>query len=212
MYRTPLHKMRIYLCPVLSSGLILLAGCSTVDVVTTAKAMADVALEKTGLKKPTTPKLPESQLPPRLVSMRLHAGDNLNADPSGRPLALLVKIYKLKNAMAFQQAGFDTMLSPIKEKETLGQDLVEVREIMLIPGQRLQWEEKITQEAGVLGIVALFRAPAAQRWKFAFNTAQVEKTGVTVGFHACAMSATTGVMVTDSGLSNTQLLSAAPCQ
>jgi type VI secretion system protein VasD len=212
MIHSFLYKIRTSLCGVLVWSGLFLTGCSTVDVVSTAKAVADVALEKAGIKKPTTPQVPESQQPPRVISIRLYAGDNLNADSAGRPLALLVKIYKLKSAVAFQQAGFDTMLSPVKEKEALGQDLIEVREIMLIPGQRLQWEEKVSREAGVLGIVALYRAPSSQRWKLAFNASQVEKTGITVGFHACAMSVTSGVLVADSGLSNTQLLSPAPCQ
>jgi type VI secretion system protein VasD len=206
VYRMP--KMTRWLLVCLS---LLLSACSTVDVISTAKAVADAALEKTGLKKPELPPVPESQLPPRRIAMRLHAGDNLNTDAAGRPLALLVKIYKLKNAVPFQQASFDTMLSSTKEKEALAHDLLEVREVMLIPGQRLQWEEKVTKEAVALGVVALFRAPAAQRWKFAFNATQVEKTGITLGFHACAMSVTAGVLVPDSGLTNIELLSPAQC-
>lgn len=195
-------------------GLLLMAfitlstGCSTVGVLSTAKAVAEAALEKTGLKKPD---IPDAQRPPRVVNVSLHAGPNLNVDAAGRPLALLVKLYKLKNPLAFQQASAETFLSPTKEKEVLGQDIVEVREVMLIPGQRLQFEEKVAREAGVLGVVALFREPASQRWKFAFDAAEAEKTGVIIGFHACAMTVASGALVGVSSETTATLLSSTPC-
>jgi type VI secretion system protein VasD len=61
-------------------------------------------LETAGLRKP--PPLPEAQLPPRKVALRLHAATRLNLDPRGQPLALLVRIYKLRQRTAFDQAPY----------------------------------------------------------------------------------------------------------
>ncbi|MFC5547628.1 type VI secretion system lipoprotein TssJ [Massilia aerilata] len=143
-------------------------------------------LEAAGLRKP--PPLPEAQLGPRSVALRLHAAKRLNVDAHGQPLALLVRVYKLRQRTAFEQAPYAAFLSPQTEREALGADLLEVRELTLMPGQQLELNEKLAREAGWLGVVALFHAPPAQGWRLAFAAPEAEKTGVTIGLHACAMS------------------------
>jgi type VI secretion system protein VasD len=152
-------------------------------------------LEAAGLRKP--PLLPEAQLAPRNVAVRLHAAKRLNVDTRGQPLALLVRVYKLRQLTAFEQAPYSAFLSPQTEREALGADLLEVRELTLVPGQQLELNEKLTREAGWLGVVALFHAPPAQGWRLAFAAPEAEKTGVTIGLHACAMS--TGATSTSTG-------------
>jgi type VI secretion system protein VasD len=161
------------------------AGCSSVG------GVANTALEAVGIKKPALPELPELpdiQKPARKIQINLHAGGNLNVDENGRSLALIARIYKLKQSTAFQQISYETFLHPQKEKEALGADLLEVKEVTLIPGQRFQVEDKVSGETYFIGIVALFRSPASQRWRATFATSAVEKTGITVGLHACALS------------------------
>ncbi|MBQ5949664.1 type VI secretion system lipoprotein TssJ [Massilia sp. ST3] len=149
-------------------------------------ACGGAALEAVGLRK--APELPESQQPPRKVPLRLHAAGKLNADSRGQPLALAVRLYKLRQKAAFEQMPYAAFLNPQLERESLGADLIEVREIMLVPGQRYEVTEKVAREAGHLGIVALFHRPAEGRWRAAFNTQEAERSGVTVGLHACAMT------------------------
>jgi type VI secretion system protein VasD len=151
-------------------------------------------LEAAGLRKP--PPLPEAQLAPRNVAVRLHAAKRLNVDTRGQPLALLVRVYKLRQRTAFEQAPYSAFLSPQTEREALGADLLEVRELTLVPGQQLELNETLTREAGWLGVVALFHAPPAQGWRLAFAAPEAEKTGVTIGLHACAMS--TGAISTST--------------
>jgi type VI secretion system protein VasD len=144
-------------------------------------------LESVGLRKP--PPVPEAQLPPRNVAVRLHAAKRLNVDARGQPLALLVRVYKLRQRTAFEQAPYSAFLSPQFERETLGADLLEVKELTLVPGQQLELSEKLSREAGWLGVVALFHAPQPQGWRLAFAAPAAEQSGVTIGLHACAMSA-----------------------
>lgn len=172
-----------------------LTGCGS-------NKLAEAALEATGLRKP--PELPEASTPPRSVALRLHASPKLNADKRGQPLALAVRLYKLRQKDAFEQAPYSAFLNAQAERESLGPDLVEVREIMLVPGQRYEVTEKISREAGYLAVVALFQRPAEQRWRTTVPAADAERDGLNIGLHACAL--------TVGGSSGAATLSSVRCQ
>jgi type VI secretion system protein VasD len=177
-----IHAMTAARFPAVCCSLLaalLLAGCA-------GSAGPSGLLETVGLRKPP---IPDAQLPPRSVAVRLHAAKHLNVDARGQPLALLVRVYKLRQRTAFEQAPYAAFLSPQAERETLGADLLEVKELTLVPGQQLEINEKLSREAGWLGVVALFHAPLAQGWRLAFAAPEAERAGVTIGLHACAMSA-----------------------
>lgn len=186
--------------PIVLFALLALAGCA-------AGSIAGTALEMAGIRKPV--EIPDVQKPPRTVAIKLHAGPNLNADAGGRALALVARIYKLRQSAAFERAAFEGFLNAHTERELLGSDLLEVKEVMLIPGQRYEISEKVSREAYYIGVVALFRAPAGQRWRLAFAAGEAEKSGITIGLHACAMSVGAGAAAAtgDSG----QPLSAVRC-
>jgi type VI secretion system protein VasD len=145
----------------------------------------DKALELTGLKKP---ELPDSALPDRRIAWRLHASPSLNTLPDGQSLALLVRIYRLRSPDSFLQAPADAFGDAAREKEVLGDDLVSVREVQLVPGQRHETTDKLPRDIGHIGIVALFHHPAVGRWRYAFAAAPSELTGIDIGVHACAMT------------------------
>jgi type VI secretion system protein VasD len=168
----------------------LLGGCAA--GVTLLGAAASSALQVAGIGKPP---VPDSQKPPRDIALTLAAAQNLNAAKDNHPLALVVRLYALKDPTSFQQAPFDSFTDPNKEKSTLGADLLSVREVTLIPGQHYQMTEKVTREAQAFGVVALFRDPALQRWKFAFDPAKSEKSGIMIGLHNCAMTVTSGAVI-----------------
>ncbi|AKJ28550.1 type VI secretion system lipoprotein TssJ [Caldimonas brevitalea] len=179
----------------LVTGLLVLAGCETagkaVEAVGNAK---DKALQVTGLVK-KAPELPDSALPARRVTLRIQASDSLNVDPSGQSLSLVMRIYKLKSADAFLSTPYDAFGNPAREKEHLGDDVVEVRDLQLVPGQRYETQDKVDREASYIGVVALLRAPAPQRWKYAFAAEPAQKTGITMGAHACSLSVSMGAPV-----------------
>lgn len=166
---------------------VLLAGCAG----GAAGAFANAALGLVGLGKPPA-EPPDAQKPPRDVAIRLHAGANLNADADGRGLALVARVYKLRQSAAFERAPYDSFLDARREREALGGDLLEVKELLLVPGQRYEVLEKVSKEAYFIGVVALFRAPAARRWRLAFAAGEAERSGITVGVHACALSVGAG--------------------
>jgi len=181
---------------VLLAGL-MLTGCQTVGKLGEGLGnMGDKALETIGFKKPDVPQLPElpeSAKPARRMKLRLAASDSLNVDSSGRSLSLVVRIYKLRSTTAFLNAPYETFGNATKEKEALADELIESREIVLLPGQQQQINERWAREATHVGIVALFRAPAPQRWRYAFEleTFQLDE-GFVLGAHACTLSIATG--------------------
>ncbi len=164
------------------------SGCSAVGAVSVVGKAAAAALEAAGLKMPDAPELPELQKPPRNVALKLHAGSNLNAGRTNLSFSVVARIYKLKQTGTFYSAPYDSFSSPDKEKIALGADLVEVREINLIPGQLYEVNEKVSRESGYIGIVTLFRSPAPLRWRAAFSAREAETLGVTLGVHACSLT------------------------
>ncbi|WP_338764999.1 type VI secretion system lipoprotein TssJ [Massilia sp. METH4] len=157
-----------------------MAGCGT------GATLAGAVLQIAGVNRP--PEVPDAQKPPRNVSIRLHAAPTLNSGKAGPPLALVARIYKLRQAEAFERVSYAGFTNAGTERELLGPDLLEVKEVLLIPGQRYEVTEKVSREAGFVGIVALFRAPDGQRWRAAFPAGDAEKAGITVGLHACALA------------------------
>ena len=147
--------------------------------------------------------------PERNVPIRLHAAAALNVDAQGRPLAVVARIYKLRQEAAFQQAPYDAFLNPQKEKEALGADLIDVKEVMLVPGQRYEVIEKFSREASFVGVVALFHKPGPQRWRLAYSAADAAQGGITVGVHACSLSNGAGANAIGP---EANLLSPARCQ
>jgi type VI secretion system protein VasD len=178
-----------------------LSGCATVQ--SSAEKfgeglgnMGEKALETIGFKKPEAPKapeLPEAAKPARPMALRLAASDSLNVDTTGRSLSLVVRVYKLRAPTAFLNAPQETFGNNKQEKDVLGDELIESREIVLLPGQQQRISERWAREATHVGVVALFRAPAPHRWRYAFELENFQLgDGLVLGAHACALSVATG--------------------
>jgi type VI secretion system protein VasD len=151
-----------------------------------SNGLASAALEASGLRKPT--ELRDAQQSARNVPLRLHASSRLNLDQTGQPLALALRLYQLRQKEAFEQAPYSAFLDPQAERASLGPDLIAVREIMLVPGQRLELTETLSRAAGHLAIVALFQRPAGQRWRVSMPAGEAARAGLTIGLHACALT------------------------
>jgi type VI secretion system protein VasD len=169
------------------------AGCASV-----AGVVLDKALDIAGYQpKPPTPAVSPEDLAsirklPKKVTLRIHAGDVLNTDPAGRSLSLVARLYKLKESDAFLQAPYDTFKDAPGDKPGPIQGAVDVREIVLTPGQKYEVVETVPNDATYLAVVALFRAPDPSRWRFVFDTKEAAKTGITLGVHGCALSVSEG--------------------
>lgn len=154
--------------------------------------------------------LGSTQPQPALLPVRLHAGSNLNAGDSGRPASLVVRVYQLRAADRFEQAAFDVFLDEQRERDVLGDDLVRVTEVLLAPGQRHEFIEPLAGDGRQLGVIALFREPAQTRWRLTFDGRRDAEAGVTIGLHACAMTTSSGHLLTRLASSG-HMLSSSRC-
>lgn len=170
------------------------AGCGS----TSSGGTLDSALGMVGLQRPALavpeglPKRPDQS--PSKVTVRLHAGDVLNTTVDGRSLSIVARLYKLRDRTAFEQVTYDMLQDGQKAASQAEwmRDVVETKEIVLTPGQKFEAVETIPPEAAYVAVVALFRAPAPQRWRFIFDSRQAVQTGLTLGVHACALSVAAG--------------------
>lgn len=174
----------------------------------TTDRAAEVALGVVGIKLPG--KIGETSQT-RVIDIRVEGASNLNAGESEQGLTTVMRLFKLRNPDSFLRMPYSSFGNAEKEKSAMGADLTEVREITLSPGQALVFKENVPSEAAYLGVVALFRSPFPQRWRFAFATEDAERSGITIGAHACALTSTTLAPV-GMTLNQTALLSPVRCQ
>lgn len=184
----PMFTLLVHLIWVGALGTI--GGCASAGKTTEdAGGLATRALRLVGLVQNDSP---PAALRATAVTVRMHASTSLNVNPSGQPLSLVTRVYKLRGTEAFLSAPYETFTSSSREREQLGEELIEVREVQMLPGQQREWREAMPPDAPFLGVVALFRAPDAQHWRVVFATADAAGSGISVGLHACAMSVAIG--------------------
>lgn len=132
--------------------------------------------------------------PPRNVDLKIFAGRSLNADERGRGTAVVVRVYRLRDAEAFLQAPYEAFGTPDTEKALFDADLLDVKELIVKPGEALQRKELLGGDASYLGVVALYRSPSPDRWRLVFNAAdKVNAKGIWLGLHACATTVSQGI-------------------
>ncbi|MFC7516963.1 type VI secretion system lipoprotein TssJ [Herbaspirillum sp. GCM10030257] len=171
-----------------------------------AELAANALLSVAGLKLTEKNTVPVT----RQVSLRFEASHDLNAAATGQGVATVVRVYKLRNQDAFLSASYRMFGDTDKEKTVLGNDVSEVREFILMPGQTIRINEKLTADAAYLGVATLFRKASPQRWRMAFNAVDVEQAGLVLGVHACAMTSS-GAIPVGIRRDDALLLSTAPC-
>lgn len=147
----------------------------------------------------------------RDMNVRIFAGDQLNLSASGKPLSLVTKLYVLRANEKFKAMTYPQITSPEAEKEALGEELVSVREIVLLPGKAYDITLKVPGDATTIGIVGMFRAPYQARWKLAFDNKLSFDNGITLGAHACSFVASKGTLVADISPENTRSLVGIQC-
>lgn len=172
----------------------LLSGCAQVSALQMAGTAVGMVLEATGVTKKDNGD--QSKIIKDLP-IRIFAGDQLNLTSNGKPLSLVVKIYVLRSSERLKTLTYPQITSTESEKEALGEELISVREIILLPGKSYDAVLKVPGDATTIGVVGMFRAPYSSRWKLAFDSKQSFDSGITIGAHACALSASKGALVTE---------------
>ena len=118
-------------------------------------AAAAVALALAGCATPP-PK-------PTQVAATIQASDRVNPSSSQRPSPLLLRVYELKTAAAFNAADFMSLYQ--RDKAELGADLVAKEEFVLAPGESKNFAKTLAPDTRFLGVVAAFRDVEHARWR-----------------------------------------------
>ncbi|WP_191578870.1 type VI secretion system lipoprotein TssJ [Achromobacter insolitus] len=168
-----------------------LTGCAAVSAIGAVAGLTGNAMEMAGLKKPENA--------PVEVNLAIHAGENLNAG-AGQSMAVVTKIYYLKNPEPFQRAPLTQLIDTAGEKAALGESMLGSRELTLTPGQRYETVEKVPKQADYIAVAGLFYAPAPMRWKYVFKVEDVEDDGIVLGAHACALTVAKGRPTLPAGI------------
>jgi type VI secretion system protein VasD len=100
---------------------------------------------------------------PARVNIALNAALDVNPDPSGQALSVVVRIYQLKDPGRLETADYFAIWK--SDKETLADDYLERQERVIQPGTQNTIEIRRNPQALYLGIVALFRNPTGDTWR-----------------------------------------------
>ena len=172
-----------------------LSGCAALGAVGAATTAIDKVMDASGLRRE---RAGEGGKPVE-VPLKIHAGERLNTSRNGQPLSLVLRVYTLRSPERLKSLTHARLIPPEGDRDALGEDLVAMRELVLIPGRSYELTLKVTGEADTIGIAGLFRAPHADRWKLAFNARRSADGGIVVGAHACALTAGAGALLADAG-------------
>lgn len=100
---------------------------------------------------------------PTVLEGSLQASAGVNPSVSKRPSPLLVRVYELKAATAFNNADFVALFQ--RDQAELGADLVGREEIMLNPGESRPLAKTLAPETRFIGVFAAYRDLERARWR-----------------------------------------------
>lgn len=183
---------------------LLLAGCGSTAVVQAAGSILDVALSTSGLIVKASNSKQAHEIP-----LRIHAGEQLNTSRDGRSLSLVIRVYSLRSTERLKGLTYEQLATSEGEKEALGDDLIAVRELILLPGKTHTVPFRSSPETTAIGVAGLFRAPHAGRWKLAFAPSASNE--IVIGAHACALTTSSTTQILEPGSGSASSLVGVQC-
>lgn len=105
--------------------------------------------------------------PPTTVKVHLQASADVNPDGSGRPSPLVVRVYELRQDVAFRDADFFALYD--HEKQTLAADLLASQEYQLRPGEARDFDFKEDPQMRFLMVAAAYRDLRNSQWRASFE-------------------------------------------
>ena len=97
------------------------------------------------------------------LAMTLQAAPNVNPDPGGKSLSVVVRVYQLKDKGRLESADYNAIWK--LDKDTLSDDFLAVQERVVQPGTQEMLEIQTNPMAKYVGVVALFRNPSGDSWR-----------------------------------------------
>lgn len=88
----------------------------------------------------------------------------LNVDGEQTPLAVMVRVYQLKDRKSFDAADYRTLLN--NADTVLKSDLLNSREVLVMPGGDVTLDVPLEENAKFIAIVGLFNRPDVKNGKW----------------------------------------------
>lgn len=101
--------------------------------------------------------------PPTVVAIKLKAAADANATPAGAGAPVVVRIYQLASAAAFEGAEFFRLYN--SDAATLGADLVKKDEYLLAPGESREVTLSPSEQTHTIGVFAAYRDFQQATWR-----------------------------------------------
>jgi type VI secretion system protein VasD len=133
---------------------------------------------------------PPKAKPPTFVAATVEASEQLNPSASRRPSPLLIRVYELKSATAFNGADFMTLYQ--RDAAELGADVVTREELMLKPGEQRAFDRKLADEVRFIGVVAAYRDLERATWRSVVAVQPNQKQRLVIRARESAIEATIG--------------------
>lgn len=131
-------------------------------------------------------------LSPTEVNGTLQASADLNPSVSRRPSPLLVRVYELKTAAAFENADFVSLYQ--RDQAELGAEMVGRDEYVLNPGDARAFSKVCGPDTRFLGVLGAYRELDRARWRSVVPIEANRTQRVLVQADALAITATTTVV------------------
>ncbi|WP_374568573.1 type VI secretion system lipoprotein TssJ [Ideonella sp.] len=100
---------------------------------------------------------------PTKVSGTVVATATVNPSASMRPSPLMLRVYELKTATAFNGADFMSLYQ--RDQAELAAELVAREEMTLAPGESKPWAKMLSPDTKFIGVVAAYRDLEHARWR-----------------------------------------------
>ena len=97
------------------------------------------------------------------VSGSIVAAPDLNPSVSDRPSPLVLRIFELRAATAFNQADFLALYQA--DQATLGAELVQRDELVLQPGETRPYERQLSADTRFIGVLGAYRNLERAVWR-----------------------------------------------
>lgn len=122
---------------------------------------------------------------PSTIEANLTASEDMNPDYEGQASPLVVRMYELKSATAFNNASFFALYD--SDEAELGGDLKAKEEIELQPGDKLEFERELQPETRYVGFIAGYRDIDNASWRAVAEIPEGSSTDLKVDFGRLAV-------------------------
>ena len=133
--------------------------------------------------KSTSPEAPPPE--PTRVVLEIESSADINPNADGRPSPVVLRIYRLKSAVAFTSSDFFSLFE--KDKKVLGDDFLGKKEIVMEPDDHQTIFFEPDEEVTTLGVFVAYRNYEESQWwattglmRNKFNLFNIKLSGITV--------------------------------